>query len=315
MLVPGSLTVYRHFGVDLGRGLLTSMSYTRRMADTSPSHRLAHVYKPFAEVHEAVCTGGWMCLKMPHDTPDKGCRCGFYAHYDPDTDFYPSTDWGKTWARQVGHRHLEDRAIVRAVAEASGRNVAGRLGVRAAKLKVKAIAIDWAKHVTTAPIISDDPLYDVVIDSWGTLVWRRGHPTPDEREEVEAKVRDVAALYGVRLYDDPAEMYADHPKADVSALGIDTTPRRDVTAALAGQMVITAQQAAQMAEEIRKNVQRVTEAFRGMGFVSTANATLDETTRDALLGKPMTTFERVMLAKKSRPAPPGTGIDRRKRKL
>jgi hypothetical protein len=80
-------------------------------------------------------------------------------------------------------------------------------------------------------------------------------------------------------------------------------------------MVITAQQAAQMAEEIRKNVQKVTEAFRGMGFVSTANATLDEATRDALLGKPMTTFERVMLAKKNRPAPPGTGIDRRKRKL
>src|SRR5690606_32568059 len=60
-----------------------------------------------------------------HKSPSKDCTCGFYASYDPETDFYPSFRWGRAYTRLAGAEDYEDFAVVKAAVEVSGTVVMG----------------------------------------------------------------------------------------------------------------------------------------------------------------------------------------------
>jgi hypothetical protein len=367
-LVPGTLTVFRHFQADLRSGVLMPMNYNPRNRDgfnsrpgqqpyTRPAGNLEPFYwedgphEPEQPVYQAQCDKLWrvshitqftQAARPDHDAPDKGCTCGFYASYDPETDFYPSFRWGRLYSEIVGATGYEDIAIVKAAVEVSGTVVMGRLGVRAGRMKIVGLTLDWEKRIRPGDI-----------DGGGPYGWRRdpyyggsrstqsryvvyNHQTGEyEMRQVEVKdedeARDIAQAdalasgYGATYYNSVAEMVEAHPMADVSALGVDTTPRPSedyigLQASLYGRM-FTAQQLAQVEQAVRKASKTFQQAA-----ASIAVSQLD-VDADLLFGKPKPKrrkpkggtmpehLARALESKRKRQAPPGSGIDRRKKKL
>lgn len=333
-LVPGSLTVFRHFGADLASGTLAPMNRRHHlMADPDSPGNRAYPPEP-GEVYGAECSkpyGAWyhsagLAQPTDHPAPRVDCSCGFYAHYDPMTDFYPSSRWGDTYSLTTGDRRYCDKVMVRAVVEMTGTVVMGRLGVRAEKMQIKAIAIDWSKRLQT-PVSPYGPggVIEDVYDLTG-IGYRSYRAEPDGDAEIIDEVATIADRYGVEFWGSSAEMYAAHPKADVEALGVDTTPRRRaddslyhsggvVSPTLSDQQAQAyAKAATQAATSFALIRKKVIEAY-GFAAKGIQGATVTLAIYDEALNTPQSAFERALEAKKSRPAAPGSGIDRRKRKL
>lgn len=367
-LVPGTLTVFRHFQADLRSGVLMPMNYSPRQGSgfgprpgqqpyTRPAQNLTGRWwvddpdeprpEPEQPVYQAQCDKLWRInhvtqykQRPDHDAPDKQCTCGFYASYDPETDFYPSFRWGRLYSEIVGATGYEDIAIVKAAVEVSGTVVMGRLGVRAGRMKIVGLTLDWAKRIRPGDI-----------DGGGPYGWRRdpyfggstqsryvvyNHQTGEyEMRQVEVKdeseAKDIAEAhalasgYGATYYSSVAEMVEAHPMADVSALGVDTAPRPSedyvgLQAQLYSQM-FTAQQIAQV-EQAMKDASKV---FQQATASISASFDIDA---DLLFGKSKKPkrrkpkggtmpeyLARALESKRKRQAPPGSGIDRRKKKL
>jgi hypothetical protein len=305
-LVPNTLTVYRHFKLDPFRGELFPMSYSRSYvtyfriqgAPVKANHRS---YVATQGVHEAECS------KWPdephHNTPKLDCTCGFYASYDPATDFYPYHEWFAPWTgdtEMTGAGYV----VVKAAVEMSGRVVMGRLGVRAQKMKIAGLCVDWEKRHRAR---ENDP---VVPDSW-----------------IIDRVKAAAYAYGAKLYGNREAMVEAHGVADVEALGVDTTPRPD------DPVEILRQQFQAYAQVATQQINAANQAFIDFQkallstlpdarvYIDTRNISFHAEQAKAkrppkLPPKPLPpSVQAAIDRKRSRPAPPGTGIDRRKRKL
>lgn len=353
-LVPGSLVVYRHFQVDLEAGTLLPMNYRppRRGRYHPPEFRDSR-YRIFGDHANGTYTAE--CIKvspsayMAHafkvgmgfkheKSPTVWCTCGFYAHYDPETDFYPSHRWGRLYNRLAGTEELANLVVVRAVCEVSGTVIMGTLGVRAEKVKILAFGIDWAKRIQPSAVdrynFEQNRRYAEWMESEGAPLGRGQFSRkwgPDEVEDdafVVTSVERVAQSYGVKHYGRVSDMYADYPKPDVSALveeqpepepvpeqwefGFDTTPignapvnwgRISTVKEVLGDIFGT--QIALYSQGVKFDTRRA----RGP---SPTQVWVDEL---MLPSSEATQFERVMLKKRNKSAPPGTGIDRRRGKL
>lgn len=320
-LVPGTLTVFRHF-LCLGGKLMPMSSAPSTWS--SGSH-LRDAYPPRGPFTDPSWDGRFRAVCMreattavlrelrlsevapSHPAPRVGCRCGFYAHYDPDTDFYPGVRWGTEWNRQrysgTRWRGQWETSIVRAVVEVSGTVVMGRLGVRAERMKIVALAVDWAKHARPNYLTPRFRLEERGLRPGMRLMFVEVEEPYDAqldyaeagRREREVAGRDAvyaASLYGAQYYEEAEDMYADYPMEDVSALGVDTSPP-----APPGPRYLSG-----AGRYVYNNGGIIPPSKRAWGDVGAAPQKLNP-------------FERALLNKKNRPAPPGTGIDRRKRKL
>lgn len=369
-LVPQSLRVYRHFMMDTHTGHLWRMGNGLLDRDG----RFAEMDRAYqaTELHHAVCQksrGGWYASVPPpegHDAPNRDCTCGFYASYAPETDFYPGQSWGEEYCKEFianrpGRRDKEEAAdyvIVRAVVEMQGRVIMGRLGVRAEKMKIVAVAIDWSKHMyedrpgrEVASIDWSSPGdilriagrgQPVFVDSfWSNKSWKTGMPPRGEKRyvfdtsynvwdmkdddpvipvkvldnvsEVEDKVRRQLVKYGVKFYTDVDKMHAEHPKPDLSALGLEPESEPPeispytVTVTANGNIVLDP-----------ATVKRVFGANPSSSYSLpsggyTPRKKKPKKKRFADIRNDV--IRNALEAKQNRQAPPGTGIDRRKGRL
>lgn len=379
-LVPGSLVVYRHFQIDLEAGVLLPMNYRPPKAGRyhPPAWRYSR-YNTYPAPQQVWMTGmrppkvpatyHAQCVKMSpsaymaqafaeargktHDeSPTVWCTCGFYAHYDPDTDFYPSHRWGRLYNRLAGTEEQANLVVVRAVCEVSGKVIMGTLGVRAAKIKILALGIDWEKRISPTEV--DRFNWEMNRRAREVLDWESNPPSlrfsrswgPDERDDdavVGVRVEAIAAIYGVKHYQYVADMYADYPKPDVSALieeskppepepeqweiGFDTTPLVN-TSVQWGKVsslkeVFAASPFGHQVALYANGVKTDTRKQRGYQGLKPYLAWMDEVFPSGQVivdeveveVESMTPFERVMLKKRNKSAPPGTGIDRRRGRL
>jgi hypothetical protein len=341
-LVPSALRVFRHFAVDIDKMHITPMSYRPPVNGfyTSMSRRRQSPYpRGRGQKFEAVCTRGRATLlddeSAKHKSPQKDCTCGFYAHYKQSTDFYDSSSWGRDYVtNDLGQPRMANTVLVRAVCEVSGTTIAGWRGVRAEKMEIKAMAIDWGKYRSSSrPRYREDT--DVYLkrgDLWSTTPYYPER-VDIERDIITTAVARVADDYGVEFYERHEDMYADFPEQDVEALGIDTTPRARAvngpgTVVFYQQMMAQAQAQADAAAAAARALQKLLDDIvprqprpRGLTadfaivdeLFSTPKQVRTHPKRPPVV--PVTAYERALANKQQRPAPPGTGIDRRKRKL
>lgn len=327
-LVPSALTVYRHFAIDTLTRRITPMNYN---PDTYTGQKT--LYK--RGVNRAVCAryGWWYAdASTPdsHDSPDADCTCGFYAHYDPSTDFYPSTYWGREYMTLYGRPEYRNVVIVRGVAEVTGKVVCGRLGVRAEKLEIKALAVDWAKYQGAR-----DQRYQVEpYDVGGYLPpyssgsgWAKYLREPEyrvvstdemERRDVKAHARHIAEAHDVLFYEDPSLMYAAWPKPDLSALGIteEKAPSyRDTFAMWSAQAAayVPTPPPPSLKHWGKIKGQSATLAILDEAGVEITKVAVKDIDIDPI--EPETVKEKALRLKRNRPAPPGSGIDRRRGRL
>lgn len=347
-LVPGTLTTYRHFMLDLDRGVIAPMSWQPGRAGGMGSYGYGNPaqqpYRPMDEVHVAMCArrSGYRSAlirvqqeemeaqtgRLHEKSPTEWCTCGFYAHYDSETDFYPSFRWGKAYARISGREDLVNVVAVRAVVEMSGTCVMGRLGVRAEKMKIVALTVDWTKQMqdqqvqqvrrsaemsvnymyrspwSLSTVDLEEP-YDYFIDGGA-----EEYDADEERARIENRVASTAMAYKARYYDDVAEMYEAHPKADISALGVDTTPRPKESwdAFMTGAPGFANLQTQMYS--MGQVVGRTNQAMR---------LWVDSLFKEESKPKPKPSvpqsIQDIIDAKANRPAPPGSGIDRRRGRI
>lgn len=353
-LVPGTLRVYRSFLVDAKSGHLTPMNYHPQQL------RYVHArgqmpYHPFrnrstdpSSPYEATCTRSPMGRAMvgEHETPDVNCTCGFYASYNQFTDFYPAFRWGRNYTRMAGDSDFEDYYVVRAVCEVSGRVVMGSKGVRAGRMKIVAIAVDWAKYMKAPEIRYEEYYSDDIYsfdkdDPFLSFVPRRRvvERESDDRGYVYDSAPRVADAYGVPLYTDQLKMYEDYPPQDVSHLVDTSKPERpvdDYTFTLPpgsvhgyarGSVIDPRMYNRQAASQAALYASSTAGLHQFRRAVQGTAASLADTVRSAgkamagisadfvILDEVETARERALRLKKNRPAPPGTGIDRRRGKL
>ncbi|MFE6222953.1 hypothetical protein [Streptomyces sp. NPDC057854] len=338
-LVPAALTAYRHFQM-----MLTPSTGARLTPMTgNDGYEREKVYVPGALAEEqefhATCLpfvspyGGALATRSTrhpyfkeHPTPSLECTCGFYAHYFPETDFYRDGQW----ALDEGTIDLTGvRFIVRAVVEVSGRVVAGDLGVRAEKMKIKALAVDWDKCIVQRPYPSPDAI------GWrrGSLgYWRAEYSSryrdiwPDHdrliMDNAEGLLAHTAAKYAAKAYTSVADMYADHPQQDLSALGITAMTqdelaekkRREAEEARKAREAQIAMYATDIAVDMKSLADVISSFTTGLSKISVDLSGTDASpTSSQAVARAQ--LDRLMEKKRNRPAPPGTGIDRRKRKL
>lgn len=117
-LVPRSLTVYRHFALE---GEKSKPIGIKPMGQTFSSG--SSIY-PYENMYTASCNAS-SSRTSAHKSPDVKCQCGFYASYDPDTDFYA---------------YVTDPRVF-AATEAFGHVVMATKGVRAEKMRIKGMWI------------------------------------------------------------------------------------------------------------------------------------------------------------------------------
>ncbi|GGR51513.1 hypothetical protein [Streptomyces roseolus] len=314
-LVPGSLIAYRHFA------LVPQNQTLAPMADPEVSVydvRYRHEGRFRADCFRLRPPPSWRVFPSlmggSHKSPVIDCTCGFYAHYSSKTDFYVGCSWTPatedelfsssylpSWQPRTGlygYSSARGFAILRAVVELSGRIVMGRRGVRAERLKVRALAVDWAKvdHTATEQRVELDPpgfpfhlgRRDLNYDASMRIVTG---PKQEIQAQYELYARKAADLYEAEHFLDPKVMYEKYPEPDLEALGIKKErPAEPSLRWQLGQVSVAAQAAAA--------------GFNKLTAAHTAPEAADDT--------PMA---RAIEAKKQRPAPPGTGIDRRRRKL
>lgn len=327
-LVPAALTAYRHFYLILthkGGVRLTPMTgsdYERAVAYDDPEQgEFKAGCLPFGGGYAGPRTYAGFLYGQEHPTPSLECTCGFYAHYFPDTDFYT----GEYWKLMHDATDLTGtRIMVRAVVEMSGRVVAGDLGVRAERMKVKAFAVDWDKVKIRQPELS--------------------HPDPDggvrriasvhrdvDRDRDEGLMRNVgmvasqgAITYGAKYYGSAAEMYERFPQQDLSALGINAMTQAEWTEERRRKRERGAEEFIKMMSDVGQAIdtsfKSVMMSFGALSRQYGRGPALTHAQLAAIFGTGLTAeqgldIHRVIQEKKNRPAPPGAGIDRRKRKL
>ncbi|MGW6255446.1 hypothetical protein [Streptomyces sp. NPDC055085] len=306
-LIPGALIAYRHFMLRDGR--LQPMSggdhYHIPVSRFEARCARDEFAQPFCwhtvfEPDQPACGVCGSCklaaryAKVPggHVSPHVDCTCGFYAHYSPATDFYPTTHWAVD--RPSG-------LIVRAVVELSGTIVMGSRGVRAQRLTIKALSVDWGKHPS-----SDYYLWEAQFD--GKKVERLAVDQSIAVKRAGQAAALAANLYGADYYAAAALMYEAWPQPDLTGLGItpaepEPPPERlhvgptlfhggSKPAPVPGFWRQIATQFQQAATSLQPFVDAVNPA--------------DQTE--------LTPFQKALQAKKRRPAPPGTGINYRRKK-
>lgn len=350
-LVPGALVAYRHFQLDLKYGRLLPMNVRpSKQTALQDAYRPADIGGYWDEeagfsinppLHEAICNRFNRPYVMfpgeqerpPHGkAPVKNCSCGFYASYDPATDFYPSFTWGKEYAEEVGSEEFASVVIVRAAVELTGRVVMGTKGVRAEKMKILGLAIDWSKYVRPRPARYADQFYYIPgkplgggwLGPYDRFDVERNVGRPGLLPETESHVQSIAIMYGARYFAEVNRMYDAHPKADLAALGVTEEPDNpyDSGGWMFGVNRMAAKQA-QAAAYVPPAPKPKPQA--GIKGFSMTLAIKDEMTKfladafdipaDVIDSKPETAKERALRLKRERPAPPGTGIDRRRGKL
>lgn len=347
MLVPGSLRAFRHFAIDERYGIIAPMNY-RPPAPVggfymdSYQPRRETVYGPgYQRTFEARCIRRQGLFSWEHDgpvqthaSPDRVCTCGFYAHYRQSEDFYPHVMWGREYFADLMQEHMGALIVMRAVVEISGTTVMGRKGVRAQKMQIKAMAVDWSKFrdprrraeppqfeywASTPSKSFRDPYFEL-------RVLRDDEPDPHERHRVESAAEEiVVGRYGVEFYRSVEEMYRDHPEADVSALGIDPdAPAPDPVEKSWGQvrrdlqrhqvaMYASAAKLSAAADDLRKQLSKILGVDTDL--TDTGGKPKREKKRTPKVEIDNPAFKRALLNKQQRSAPPGTGIDRRRGRL
>jgi hypothetical protein len=245
-LVPAGLRCYRHYklnghtltaAVTVSDPVLPGVNYARCVAAehtrakngcpqcygrghivtrTAPSPRVFDFYAQqnldpqaiFPEVFErrVDCE----CL-IQCNVPRLECTCGFYASYDPQTNFF------EEYAMQAGMGGLTvDLPPIFAVVEATGRVLMGTKGVRAEKMEVKAICVDLL-HVRRPD--RERRYVDVTSFSDFRTRWIEYDPYREDesRERLERACDEIGTNYGIPSYGcNMNRMVADFPAADLS---------------------------------------------------------------------------------------------------
>lgn len=342
-LVPGALTAFRHFQISLKTGEIAPMNYDVKRASMGyPQGRSSEAYPPLArawmvgmpppsDYYEAGCFKSYPYYTRDgyeveqHEAPVQNCTCGFYASYDPATDFYPSRRWGRSYAIASGRGHVRDWAVVRAVVEVSGRVVMGRVGVRAQRMKIKALALDWSKMVRATDDLGTWATWLLDVSDSGTRY--RVDPAydadADNHHDTTAKASSIAERYGAGFFDTVEEMHAYYPMEDVSALGVDITPvpepEQQVNIFIEGKKVAMAhdqwallnERAATASQYVRELRDALKTAFDAVDIFPQPKQGMPKYE----VPPETTPFGKALAAKKKKPAPPGAGLDRRKKKL
>lgn len=331
MLVPGTLRVFRHFWANTETGQLTPMNYNPGRDPYGFGYSRSQPYREQAEPYEATCTKGlasrltgYAPPPPQHNSPHSHCTCGFYAHYKQADDFYPHHLWGKDYFNDLMQYSSIPLVMVRAVCEVSGTVVAGSRGVRAGKMKIVALAVDWDKYRNPTQRLREvEGLALLKQIDYHTFEY--GNPTVEiidsrtpgtnERSRITSTVELIARRYGVEFYDRWKDMYLDHPEEDLTALGIEYKPApEDMWSSTAYSF---RQMASTQATFYANAVAATDKAAKEMRTLLDELFATPKQKPKVSLVKPVksTQFERVMLAKKNRSAPPGTGIDRRRGRL
>jgi hypothetical protein len=259
VLVPGSLIAYRHFALDgtglqpmslsgAGQGIpyfdpLLLNPYHLGWANCGcsmcrPAGGTAQPNPPSPKTFRATClrqTDPWSfgySSTPNHKAPHVECTCGFYASYDPRTDFYPGRHWSIEENPVIMSLHRQP--IVRAVVELSGTTVMGSRGVRAEKMRIVALATDWLKYQSQPPYTQIS--YYIPDYYWNgeadlslskQLDWAQAQSKA--RQGAEQKVSSVAYRYGAEYFTSMQEMHRTYPQPDISHLkgttdGLDAGP-------------------------------------------------------------------------------------------
>lgn len=226
---------------------------------------------------------------------------------------------------------------VRAVVEMSGTVVMGTLGVRAQKMKVVAVAPDWPKFLDQSKQFEfdfnrpwDTGRFDDAVVAWNDT---RKVPDPELRYAINDFVKDAARYHGFQPWDNVDEMLAEYPAPDLEALGITAgkppppiradsiyingVPLAGAVSSISVQFKSNGPNYAKLDAAIMQLTAMSRSASAGLKAFGSAWASLPDSFRTDLAPKgathgPMTAFEAAIERKKNRPAPPGTGIDRRK---
>lgn len=238
-LVPEGLRVYRHMTVDEQGYGPTSMGIGTKF---KPGVNVAKCHAPLyqrASIKCPDCKGqGRRCEDEEHppyapyvdchclincEAPRVDCQCGFYASYDPETNFFDEYRF-----QAVGGfaQHLPP---VFAVVEMSGRVLMGKRGVRAEKMRIVATAIDL-KHVehTQTPVLRRS----LGMRGFSSPYWSPSWTASDEERELMygpfsgpslgervADLRSLMSYTGVPSYGiEMDRMIREHPKPDISHL-------------------------------------------------------------------------------------------------
>jgi hypothetical protein len=358
-LVPGALRVYRHFLVkshdesypaewdapmitERLRVGLTSMN-TKDLPGVGPVHS-AECRRIEAATHGMLPYSAWYAAAAPprsHKSPHERCACGFYAHYDPATDFYPAMAWCDptlgTNGRLTLGALLDDQAAfsvwvepfiaVRAVVEMSGKVVMGSLGVRAEKMKVVALSVDWSKYAQEKTVTTRTEPTPYWVKVKRAVVGAA--PGDEVADRVTRLARKAADAHGAKFYDSSEQMYEEHPKEDLAALGVKERTQSDVGRAYPYSSSFGFSQSASatltpaLYDSLRQSIQQAAAAMSQLQSIQQATAAAKSQLSRNTSPSPSPTgppsmppsVRAALEAKRNRKAPPGTGIDRRKKKL
>lgn len=142
VLVPTSLLVYRRFRLS-AEGQLKSMTgrdtgYRKEFVSLTGQFEARCRKAQSTRVFHSVLYEEIEPYFPPHSAPEVGCECGYYAHYSPDDNFFPGE---MTFSDRSFHAPT---GILFGAIEVSGKTICGSRGVRAERMKIRALSFDWA---------------------------------------------------------------------------------------------------------------------------------------------------------------------------
>lgn len=216
-LVPGSLRLYRHFKGESSRLFPMNSIFNGENPydNTDIGLYVASCHKAnrggAAWASQVYSTSVGVSNTEHGPSPKKSCQCGFYAHYEPTTDFYPDYDWSI-------EQGPGPKIMIKAVVEMQGRVVLGTKGVRGERMKIVAIAPDWTKfrsqewHTELNNAMSYDRYRKLRNNP------EMYPPSPEDRSAVEMSVLALSLKYKCEMFHDSVALHAAYPAQDVSAL-------------------------------------------------------------------------------------------------
>lgn len=149
------------------------------------------------EISYTVCQCVAQC-----SVPNVRCKCGYYASYDPDTDFFAD------FIRQMtagGPGWYPDLPPVFGVVEVAGRVLMGSKGVRAQRMRIVALALD-ENHLTLNRRLQ-----------YTTFALKKSRST--DVDHFLMAIRGLGARYDIPTFGlDMNEMIINFPKPDLSQL-------------------------------------------------------------------------------------------------
>lgn len=223
ILIPGALIAFRHFqghqtlgdtlyGPEADWWYDSTESLKALFEWGRPEHLRApkYVLTPMAVNDPAVYRKdhlddeGWFTADcqldrlFPH--PITECRCGFYAHYTHQADFYPA----KIWKGSI--------PVVYAAVEMSGTTVCGSKGVRAEKMRILAITPDWRKYIEE---ITNTRILPGIVH----FKFSKPYGNTDRQQQVNRTVRNIASglatpQHRIACYSDIEDLWKAYPESD-----------------------------------------------------------------------------------------------------